>query len=100
MMCEPTSPSSDDVTSCSSLADQPALVRPEAERPGREAEAAGDEQARGRGAERAHGRQHGPHHQHAAGGQQRDRHDVVHLADQVAQAVDEPPPARPPSQPR
>jgi hypothetical protein len=62
----------------------------EPQRPGREAEAAGREQARRGRAERAHGRQHRAHHEHGARREQRDRHEVVHGADEPAQPVDQP----------
>jgi hypothetical protein len=77
------------------LADEPTAVlagrRAAAEtgRPGRQPEAAGGEQAPGRGAERAHRGQHGPHDEDRAGGEQRNRHEVVDGADQVAQPLDE-----------
>ena len=94
-MCVPTSPSDRRRRVVEGVAGDAAAVldgfaAAEAERPGREAQAAGQEQARRGGAERAHRRQHGPHHEHCARGEERDRHEVVHGADQLAQPVDEP----------
>ena len=61
----------------------------EAERARGEREAGGEQQAGRAGAEGPHGREHGAHDHHRAGGQQPDRDEHVDLPDEVLEAVDE-----------